>query len=307
MATGRAPQTSRNDDRGKTGMNRKHRQQGLLESLKLWHHKRRWVRRHAYRMQHADAMIISHTKSGRTWLRIMISYLYHLAYGTPAEEIIDFDNLHRLNPAIPRIYFNRDTRIPAFSRHREYLPLPTDRKTLFLVRDPRDVAVSFHFHVCKRASERELIRKGIPEEARSLSLYDFVMDPRLGIPRVISHYNRWHDEMQSMPLTMIARYEELHTDPAGTLARIMRFIDREFPRDEIDRAVEFASFENLSRKETSGFFKSGRMRPAGTGDAGSRKVRRGKVGGYSDYFTPEQNSAIDSLVSDTLYPAFGYS
>ncbi|UCC57213.1 MAG: hypothetical protein JSU75_05660, partial [Gammaproteobacteria bacterium] len=114
-------------------MNRDHSQAGVLGSLKLWHHKRRWVRRHTYQMQHADAIIISHTKSGRTWLRIMISYLYHLAYGTPSEEIIDFDNLHRLKPEIPRIYFNRDTRIPAFSSHREYIPLPIDRKTLFLV------------------------------------------------------------------------------------------------------------------------------------------------------------------------------
>ncbi|UCC55108.1 MAG: sulfotransferase domain-containing protein [Gammaproteobacteria bacterium] len=288
-------------------MSHGNRQAGLFQSVILWRHKRRWVRRHSYQMQHADAMIISHTKSGRTWLRIMISHLYHLAYGTPATEIIDFDNLHRLNPAIPRIYFNRDTRIPAFSRNREYIPVPTDRKTLFLVRDPRDVAVSFHFHVCNRASDRELIRKGIPEQAKSLSLYDFVMDSDLGIPRVVEHYNRWHAEMQAMPHSMIARYEELHTDPVGTLARIMRFIDHEFSQDDIEKAVEFASFDSMSHKEKTGFFSSGRMQPTNAGDAGSHKVRRGKVGGYSDYFTREQNATIDALVTETLNPGFGYS
>jgi hypothetical protein len=279
---------------------------GVLQSLVLWRHKRRWVRRQLQQMNHADAFVISHTKSGRTWLRIMMSYLYHLAYGTPADEILAFDNLHRINPAIPRVYFNRDTRIPGFSRRREYIPLPKDRRTLFLVRDPRDVAVSFHFHVCNRASARELLRKGIPEAAKSMSLYAFVMDPELGIPRVISHYNRWLREMQDMPRVLITRYEDLHADPADTLARVMRFVDREFSAQEIARAVEFASFDSLSRKERSGFFRSGRMQTARPGDPGSSKVRRGKVGGYSDYFTPDETARIDALVHGQLDPALDY-
>jgi len=307
MAIIQAPAGSRSDTATPARMTVHNRHTGLIQTLVLWHHKRRWVRRNTYQMNHADALIISHTKSGRTWLRIMISYLYHLAYGTPANEIIGFDNLHRINPDIPRLYFNRDTRIPGFSRNREYIPVPTDRRTLFLVRDPRDVAVSFHFHVCKRASERELMRKGIPEQAKSLSLYEFVMDPALGIPRVISHYNRWQNEMPAMPHTMIAHYEKLHANPAETLGRIMRFIDREYARDRLSQAVEFASFESLSSKESSGFFNSGRMQATRPDDAGSRKVRRGKVGGYRDYFTDEQNAAIDGLVRNTLHPGFGYT
>jgi hypothetical protein len=129
---------------------------GLWRSLNLWRHKRRWTRRNLERQKNADALIVSHTKSGRTWLRIMISYLYHLRYGTPESEIIDYDNLHKLNPAIPRLYFNRDTRVPIFGRHQRYVQAPASKKVLFLVRDPRDVAVSFYFHVCNRASEREL-------------------------------------------------------------------------------------------------------------------------------------------------------
>ena len=32
-----------------------------------------------------------------------------------------------------------------------------------------------------------------------------------------------------------------------------------------------------------------------------------RVGGYSDYFTPEQNRTIDSLVRERLHPDYGYS
>jgi hypothetical protein len=279
----------------------------FFHSLVLWRHKRRWARKNIYQLGNADALVVSHTKSGRTWLRIMMSYLYHLEYGTPANAIIAFDNLHSLNRAIPRIYFNRDTRVPTFARDNGYIPVEKGKKVLFLVRDPRDVAVSFYFHVVNRASERELNRKGIPQQAKSLTLYDFVMHEELGIPRVIRHYNRWHDEMASMPHTMVVKYDQLRAEPLATLGDIMRFLDREFSHTQLLKAVDFASFDSLSRKEKTGFFQSGSMRPTDPRDSRSFKVRRGKVGGYRDYFTEEENHTIDALLRNELKPAYGYS
>ena len=279
---------------------------GLWQAAKLWRHKRRWARRNIARQADADALIVSHTKSGRTWLRIMISYLYHLRYNTPESMILDYDNLHRLNPAIPRLYFNRDTRVPTFGRHDGHVGVPADKKVLFLVRDPRDVAVSFCFHIRNRASARELSRKGIPPDAGSLSLYAFVTHDRLGIPRVIEHFNRWHEEMQAMPSTLLVHYESMRAEPETTLDRIMRFLDRPFSEQELQQAVAFAAFDSLARKEKDGFFDSGRMRPTDPNDAGSFKVRRGKVGGYRDYFTEEENAVIDAMVRERLNPEFGY-
>jgi hypothetical protein len=279
----------------------------ILRTIVIWRHKRRWARRNIYQMRNADALVISHTKSGRTWLRVMMSYLYHLEYGTPANEIIAFDNLHSLNRSIPRIYFNRDTRVPSFTRDNGYVQVAKDKKVLFLVRDPRDVAVSFYFHVVNRASERELIRKGIPQHTRSMALYDFVINDELGIPRIISHYNRWHDEIAVMPHTMVVKYEQLRAESLVTLGKIISFLDRDFSHEQLLKAVEFASFDSLSRKEKTGFFQSGSMRPTDPRDSGSFKVRRGKVGGYRDYFTAEQNDLIDLLVREQLHPLFGYS
>ena len=278
-----------------------------VEALLEWRHKRRWSRRNIRKLRCADAVVVSHTKSGRTWLRVMISHLYHLEYGIPANEILDFDNLHALIPAIPRIYFTRDTNVPTFLPGAGHVRVESDKKVLFLLRDPRDAAVSFYFHVRNRASERELIRKGIPSGARSMSLYDFVVDDELGVPRVIRHYNRWYAEMQGMSATMVVKYEEMRADPQSVFSRIMQFIDHDFVPDKVARAVEFASFESLSRKEQDGFFPSGRLRPANTMDTGAFKVRRGKVGGYSDYFTDEQTGHIDALVRNSLHPFFKYN
>ena len=281
--------------------------QQISRAIGLYWHKRRWARRNIHKLVGADTVIVSHTKSGRTWLRVMISYLYHLEYGIPANELVDFDNLHRLNTAVPKIYLHRDTRVRTFKNQDDYVRVRPDQKCLFMVRDPRDVAVSFHFHVRNRTSERELIRKGIALNAGELSLYDFVVSEDVGIPRVIEHYNRWHREMQDLEKTLVIRYEQMREDTAAVLDEVMRFIDdHPFTPERITASVEFAAFENLAKKEASGFFAGGRLRPTDPGDTGSFKVRRGKVGGYRDYFSAEQLDVIDALVRDRLDPFYGY-
>jgi hypothetical protein len=50
-----------------------------------------------------------------------------------------------------------------------------------------------------------------------------------------------------------------------------------------------------------------RVKPGDEGNPDSFKVRRGKVGGYRDYFTPEQVRIVDAMVDEVLDPSFGYS
>ncbi|MCU7960881.1 MAG: sulfotransferase domain-containing protein [gamma proteobacterium symbiont of Bathyaustriella thionipta] len=272
-----------------------------------WYHRRRWAKKNIRRMQDADSIIVSHTKSGRTWLRVMISHAYHLKYGVPADELLQFDNLHQLNAAIPRVFFFRDTRIPTFKPGGGSVALPTDKKTLFIVRDPRDVAVSFYFHIQNRATAQEMDRKGIPQEDRNKDLYTFVSDEKLGVLRIIEHMNRWHEAMQKMPGHRVLKYEEMRADPQTVLDEALSFLDRHFEPEIIAGAVEFSSFDSLARKEADGFFNSDKMKSKNTADGNSSKVRRGKVGGYRDYFDARQNAVLDGMLESRLNPAYGYN
>ncbi len=78
-----------------------------LQRLDVWYRARRRQRKIVWRLRHSDAIVVTHTKSGRTWLLVMISHLFHLKYGTPEREIVKFDNLHRLDARVPKIYFTR--------------------------------------------------------------------------------------------------------------------------------------------------------------------------------------------------------
>ena len=71
-------------------------------------------------------------------------------------------------------------------------------------------------------------------------------------------------------------------------------------------AVDFAAFDNLKELERTNFFANSRLTPVDPDDPNSFKVRRGKVGGYIDYFDSEQVASMESLVRQGLDRAFGY-
>jgi hypothetical protein len=236
----------------------------------------------------------------------MISYLFHLKYGTPETEIIKFDNLHRLDPRVPKIYYTRyaDLIAPDVTSGRS--SLDRNARLVFLFRDPRDVAVSYYFHLQKRSTPVERARKAIPDAVLAKSLFDFVVDDQFGLPHIVQLMNRWIGHYAALGRAIMVRYEDLRAAPGAELGRIMQFIGTPCRPDELDQAIEFASLENLRQKESGRFFGTDRLRPTDSADPDSFKVRRGKVGGYRDYFNAAQLAVIDSMVEERLAPVLGY-
>ena len=78
-----------------------------VTSSENWKHRlERWLRgKEEFRkLEQADCVIVSFGKSGRTWLRVLLSRFYQVRHGLSERHLIGFDNLHRRNSAIPRIY-----------------------------------------------------------------------------------------------------------------------------------------------------------------------------------------------------------
>jgi hypothetical protein len=61
-------------------------------------------------------------------------------------------------------------------------------------------------------------------------------------------------------------------------------------------------------EEKKAFWFSGSvLKPAVRGNVDSYKVRRGKVGGFRDYFSDAEVEEIERYVRERLDPVFGYS
>ena len=60
------------------------------------------------KLQGCDVVIVSFGKSGRTWLRVMMSRLYQKRYGLPERMLLQYDNMHRRRNEVPKVHYSHD-------------------------------------------------------------------------------------------------------------------------------------------------------------------------------------------------------
>ncbi|MBF0394216.1 MAG: sulfotransferase domain-containing protein [Alphaproteobacteria bacterium] len=256
--------------------------------------------------------ITSFPKSGNTWIRMA---LWALSHGRP----LDFDKFTNWIPmAARRVVFDEvlavesaDLTVEQVETLRPRLfealacdaPEPLLRKVheawvltpageplfpssvtlgaIYIVRDPRDVAVAVAHHF------------GMPFDAA----IDFLASPdsRVGpsLPRRYlpyrmlnwgQHVEGWLDAPSLRVL--LVRYEDMLADAPAALGHVAAFLGWDTNSDAIGRAAEATRFERLRAEEERGGF---REKPPGMG----RFFRRGQAGGWRDTLTPEQAARIE--------------
>lgn len=275
----------------------------IPKAARVWasHRVRSW--RESQRARACDAMVLSRAKSGRTWLRAMLSRLYQQHYGLDEAQLLEFDNFHRQNADVPVFFFTHGHYLRERFEDPRWRRAFGDRRLVFLVRNPCDVAVSEYFQSTKRASDHKVDLHGVD---RNASMFDFVMTAPVGLPAIVDYLNAWAPLVADAERALMVRYEDLRARPQEGLGRVCEFLGAPFSKEEIAAAVEFAAFENLKELERRNFFNNPRLTPRDPDDPDSFKVRRGKVGGYADYFDEPRVAAMEALVRDRLEPVFGY-
>jgi hypothetical protein len=234
--------------------------------------------------------IVSYPKSGRTWLRVLIGKALCEQSGLDDQVIFDKDTLAKAT-GVPKITYTHED--SGNSERKHYQELETDKssykkkKVIMLLRDPRDVLVSYYLHVSRRS---DLFHGSISE---------FIRSDVYGIRKIVAFYNIWHANLHVPQALLPLRYEELHADPQGKLRSVLDFIGADYIADGIvQRTVEFASFSNMKRLEEKRHFLSKKLQPGESEDEDSFKVRRGVVGGYREDLSLEDCQYINSVIQE---------
>ncbi len=267
----------------------------------------RWLRgrEQCQKLAAADSVVVSFGKSGRTWLRVLVSRFYQLEYGLP-ERLIGFDNFHFLNRAIPKIFFTHDNYVKDYSGNYDNKADYYEKKVVLLARHPADVAVSQYHQWRFRMRDRKKAINAYPED--DVSIFEFVRNHPAGLEKTIDFMNGWARERERLRAFTILRYEDLKADTAGKLDEITRFFGTPGSPASVEGAVAYASFENMRKLETENksWLTGGRMKAKDPTNPESFKTRRGKVGGFRDYFSKAEAEAILAYVDERLDPVFGY-
>lgn len=245
---------------------------------------------HAWKFATARYVVVSFPKSGRTWLRATLTFYYAERYGLVDPPLLEFANLHYLDRRIPKIYFTHDEEpdLAPSELGRDKSRYRT-KHVLFVGRDPRDVTVSLYFH--RRHRDRDVDRP----------LFEFMRGERGGLRTTVEFMNIWSEALKRIPNALRISYEAMHAAPEETLEQVLRFFgETEIDRRALRAAIERARFDRLQSLERAGAFASGRLTAGDAADVDSYKVRRGKVGGFKDYFDDGERKALDTIVREHL-------
>ena len=106
--------------------------------------------------------------------------------------MLGFDNLHKANAGIPRVFFTHGNYL------RDYTGRGYDskvdfrgKKIVLLVRDPRDVAVSQYFQWNFRMRPNKKLLNDYPPHGQEMSIFQFMLYREQGLPQVIRYFNGW--------------------------------------------------------------------------------------------------------------------
>jgi hypothetical protein len=213
-----------------------------------------------------QVVLVSYPKSGNTWLRFLIgNYL--------TGNKCDFTNSHLI---VPDTHYNPGDcgAAPIFKSHAAYTP--EYQKVIYLVRDGRDVAVSYYYH----AKKFRLIPQN---EAFADFLLKFNQGGMDDFGIWSEHVCSWLDHAPDDFL--LIRYEDLKSDAYTVLQRVLDFCGLDVRPEDLKSAVAASTFKQMQQMEQK---QSKRFEILRKSDERIAFVRSGKAGQASQVFTEEQ-------------------
>jgi len=241
-----------------------------------------------------EVYLLSYPKCGRTWLRLLVGKALIEELGLDEASPMRLKDLHRHSRLVPRMRVTHDDN-PHLKRVEELEPDKrryAGKSVIFMVRNPRDVVVSYYFHATRRSG------------LFSGSIAEFLRHPVGSLDTILDYYNIWAENRGAPGRFCLVRYEDLHRSTAGELERVLACLGRAPKPAVLERAIEFARFDNMRALESKDVFGSAAMRAGNSADPESFKTRKGVVGGYREYFSPEDLAYVEERIRTRLSPFY---
>jgi hypothetical protein len=232
-----------------------------------------------------DAFLVSYPKSGNTWVRFLLANLIY------PNETVGFSNINRLLPA-PGVLSKRFLRKlprPRILKSHETFDVRF-RKVIYLVRDPRDVAVSeYHFNLKKRYIE--------PDVTLEQFVKRFIAGETSSYGSWWEHTASWIAARHGNPAFLLVRYEDLLTDSVGETGKIAEFLGIHAGPERLQAAIERSSADRMRTLEKQ-------QADQWTGTKNTRKeipfVRAAKSGGWKETLPRQSAEDIEAAWTPLL-------
>ena len=263
--------------------------------------------------------IASYPKSGTTWLQAIVAALLFekIASSSPSSS---FNHISDVSPfyeadrtwcedglcfplAITTVH--ESIRCRVFNTHlwRNMLPRGDSFKYIYIVRDGKDVVLSFYHHLSHQAEGRY--------EKSFDNFLDEWCEGKIAFGKWILHISKWYetfidDGIDNNRKCLLLRYENLVTSLSDEIKKIAKFLFgntnhvddddnddeklRFLSNEKLEQLCERLSFEGMKRDLH-------RYQPVSvTWTDDFQFLRKGRVGDSLNTFTPEQHQKFDRMV-----------
>jgi hypothetical protein len=238
-----------------------------------------------------DVFLTSYPRSGNTWMRFLVGNLVHQS------EPVTFLNLERL---LPDMYIHSDREMRNLPRPRVIKSHecfdPRYQRIVYIVRDPRDVAVSNYYWELKKGSFPD----GFP-------MQEFV--PRWIASQYWRRLGNWGDHVTSWLSTrrhhadfVLLRYEDLKRQPAQELAKVATLLRIDPTPERLERAIALSSAERMRELESK---QGDKWLQTKYTRQDKPFVGKASQGGWKSVLPPESVALIESTWSN-LMDELGY-
>lgn len=264
-------------------------------------------------LRRPDTVILSYPRSGRTWLGLMATWYVARSIGRPDASWDSEPALTSMTPWRNAAYLEamRDARhaglwapviqfkhLVSYSRP-YYEPQrikrsPAPRK-IVLLRDPRDVALSFFHHIV--GYRRGRMPDGMPGPRKlpaNYSLPEFLYSETLGIRKIVRFMATAANWAHQNDASLIY-YEDIRRDPVAGLTSFLEACGLEAPDGQlVSDAVEACAFDRLRAAEARDDRTSGRP---------TQRIRKGRVGGHREELDPQEAAFVNGVLAEAAHPA----
>ncbi len=247
-----------------------------------------------------DVFITSFPRSGNTWTRFLIGNLIF------QEDPLTFNNLES---RIPEIYTKSDQALQHLPRCRVLKSHeafePRYPRVIYIVRDPRDVAVSkYHYNV---ATGRH--SKGYPIDDFIPQFIAGEFEPQWGT--WAEHVTSWLSTRRDHPGFLLVRYEDMKSAPIAELGRIASFLKQcsfqhiDTSPQQLERTLQLSTPEQMRSLERQQGYRWLRLRKE-RAIKGYVAVRAAVSGGWKSVLSQEAVAQIESawghIMTQLSYP-----
>ncbi|XVF54466.1 hypothetical protein PTKIN_Ptkin05aG0182500 [Pterospermum kingtungense] len=250
----------------------------------------------------SDIILCSSPKTGTTWLKsLTFAIITRTSFDDSTSPLLS----KTPHDCVPFLEFDlaHSPGVPLLATHMPYSFLPrsiidSGCKIVYICRDPMDAFVSMYHFVSMQLALKNT--EPLPLD-QAFKLYcDGVSEYGPYWDHVLEF---WRASLERPDKILFLKYEEMREDTVSYVKKLAKFIGYPFSLEEeekglVEKIVKMCSFEHLSNLEVN---KNGKHRE-GTSMAIENKVffRRGEVGGWKNYLTPEMAAVLDQITVEKL-------